>query len=63
MKEPVVDKNKCIGCGTCIALAAESFKFGSEGKAEAILPPGNKQEVIQDAIDSCPVDAISWKEK
>jgi ferredoxin len=62
-KKPVVDKAKCIGCGTCVALAAKSFKMDADGKSVAIDPAGDDEATIQNAIDSCPVAAISWKEE
>jgi ferredoxin len=54
-----VDKTKCIGCGTCIAIAPKSFKFDSEGKSEPINPPGDSEETIKEAAESCPVQAIN----
>ncbi|MGB9911553.1 MAG: ferredoxin [Microgenomates group bacterium] len=57
-----VDKNKCIGCGTCIAIAPKSFKFDNEGKSEAIVPPGDNEEKIKEAGESCPVNAIKIEE-
>jgi ferredoxin len=53
-----IDKNKCIGCGTCTVLAPKSFKLGGDGKAQVIEPPGDDQVKIKEAIDSCPVNAI-----
>ena len=53
-----VDKDKCIGCGTCVAIAAKSFKLTDDGKAIFIEPPGDEEAKIQEAIDSCPVAAI-----
>jgi len=32
-----IDKNTCIGCGTCIAIAPEIYEFDSDGKAKAKL--------------------------
>ena len=55
----VVDKTKCIGCGTCIAIAPKSFKFGEDGKSEPIEPPGDEEEKIKEAAESCPVQAIN----
>lgn len=37
MKRVVVDKNKCLGCGTCVALCPEIFELGEDGKAEVKL--------------------------
>lgn len=58
MSNPKVDKEKCIGCGTCVALAGASFKFDENGKAEEIIPAGDDAETVKMASDSCPVQAI-----
>ncbi len=63
MKKLTVDSSKCIGCGTCVALAQKSFKMADNSKAQPINPPRDDKEVVQNAIDSCPVAAISWKEE
>ena len=54
----IVDKNLCIGCGTCVAIAPKSFKLDNEGKAEVVETPQDKEEAIKEAIDNCPVGAI-----
>lgn len=61
-KTATVDKNKCIGCGSCIALASQTFKLGSDGKAETINPAGDDEATVQTAVDGCPVKAISFTE-
>jgi len=61
MKRPVVDKSKCIGDGTCTVIAAKTFKLGADNKAEVIEPVGDDEKTVQEAIDSCPTVAISWK--
>lgn len=53
-----IDKNLCLGCGTCVAIASKTFRLGNDGKAEVIEPAGDKEETIKEAIDSCPVSAI-----
>jgi len=58
-KLPQVDKETCIGCGTCTVLAPKTFKLGKDGKAEVINPPRDEEEKIKEAVDSCPVQAIS----
>lgn len=62
MKKLVVDKEMCIGCGTCVALSPKVFKLSDDGKAQVIDQEGEDDNTIQNAIDSCPVSAISWKE-
>jgi ferredoxin len=53
-----IDKNLCIGCGTCVAIAPKSFRLSDEGKAEVVEPPGDNEAMVKEAIDSCPVAAI-----
>ena len=36
MEDFVVDKNVCIGCGACAAVASNTFEIGDDGLAEAI---------------------------
>jgi ferredoxin len=60
-KKLVVDAQTCIGCGTCAALAANTFKM-QDGKSIVTDTKGDSEDTIQSAIDSCPVDAISWSE-
>ena len=57
----VVDKSKCIGCGTCVAIAPQSFKL--EGATAVALDPlGDSEELVKEAVDSCPVDALTIEE-
>jgi len=61
-KKLQVDKDKCIGCGTCVALAPKTFKIGQDSKSIVIDPPGDDEATIKTTIDSCPVEAIAWTE-
>jgi len=55
-----IDKELCIGCGTCEALAPDVFSMNEEGKAE--LKKGFDEEKNKDAInqtvETCPVNAV-----
>ena len=53
-----IDKNLCIGCGTCVVIAPKSFKLSDDGKAEIVEPQGDSEAKIKEAVDSCPVSAI-----
>ncbi len=62
-KKVVIDKGECIGCQSCVELCPEVFGFNeAEDKAEVILPEGGPEDCIQEAIEVCPVECISWQE-
>ena len=63
-KKLVVDESTCIGCGTCVALCPEVFELGEDGKAKVKLQNSKTpklQAEIDEAIEVCPVKAISLK--
>ena len=53
----VVDGNKCIGCGACVAACSGSFEM-KDGKAHVVKAEVEKLTCEKDAVSSCPVDAI-----
>ncbi len=56
-----VDERKCIGCTYCSSVATNTFAMEPEqGRARAFRQDGDSQELIQEAIDTCPVDCIDW---
>ena len=52
-----VDKEKCIGCGLCASICGEVFEIGDDSKAK--VKKQKDAACVKEAIDSCPVDAIS----
>ncbi|KXB06332.1 ferredoxin [candidate division MSBL1 archaeon SCGC-AAA382A20] len=63
MKKPVVDRDVCNGSAVCVEIAPGVFDLNDQGKAFVEDPQGASEEIVQQAIGACPVDAISWKEK
>jgi len=62
-KKAVVDPNLCIGCGSCAAVAPKSFVMDdASGKALATNPTGDDEKTVQEAVDGCPVAAITLEE-
>jgi ferredoxin len=61
-KVPVVNKSLCTSCGLCTEIAPNTLKLDKDDLAEVYNPTGDPEDVIQEAIDSCPIEAISWKE-
>lgn len=62
-KVPFVDPEVCIGCSACAALAPNVYEMQADGKSKVVNGEGDSEENIQRTIDTCPVTAISWKEK
>jgi ferredoxin len=58
-KKIVVDKETCIGCGTCVSIAPDYFDLGSDGKSFVIKEYNEKdKDQIEEAKNNCPVGAI-----
>ncbi|AFY52731.1 ferredoxin [Rivularia sp. PCC 7116] len=56
-----VDEITCIGCKHCSHVARNTFYIESDyGRARVMRQDGDSEEVIQEAIDTCPVDCIHW---
>lgn len=56
-----VDEVTCIGCKHCAHVARNTFYIEPDyGRSRVIRQDGDTEEVIQEAIDTCPVDCIHW---
>jgi ferredoxin len=55
-----INREKCIGCGSCEAICPESF-FMKGGKAFVKKDSVEKINCEEEAVESCPVEAISIK--
>ena len=56
-----VDEVTCIGCKHCAHVARNTFYIEPDyGRSRVIRQDGDLEDVIQEAIDTCPVDCIHW---
>ena len=62
MPVPEVDTDLCTGGELCVDIAPNTFELNDEGISEIIDPEGDDEDAIQEAIDSCPTEAIAWAE-
>jgi len=57
-----IDQEKCIGCGSCVAVCPELFELGGEDNKAQIKKGSIEEEsntkCAQEAVDICPVQAI-----
>ena len=59
MANPKVDQDLCISCALCSQVCPEVFEVGPDGKAQVKADADLNAACIQDAVDQCPVGAIS----
>lgn len=56
-----VDELTCIGCKNCAHVAHNTFYIEDNyGRARVTRQDGDPEELIQEAIDTCPVNCIHW---
>jgi ferredoxin len=62
-KKVIINEDDCIGCGSCEAICPEVFKLDSKkGKSTVIRPEGGPNDLIEEAMEACPVSCISLVE-
>jgi len=54
----VVDRERCVGFGTCVDVAPSIFGFDNEGKAVAPAEGEFPPQRLLDAAKACPALAI-----
>lgn len=70
MKKVKVNKDVCIGCGACTAIASDVFSFDEDNLAKANeenndidkMDDETKNDVM-DALEGCPTSAIVIEEE
>lgn len=63
MKKITVEQDLCIGCGACVSIDSENFKFDENGLSKEV------NEIVEDdnelavtAMEACPTGAIKMEE-
>lgn len=55
-----VDEFSCIGCKNCANMAPDVFAIEEDFGRARVYSQCGKPDLVQQAIDSCPVDCIHW---
>lgn len=59
MAKIILEREKCIGCGSCEAVCPKNWKLQEDGKANYLgLEEVKEVGCNQDAADNCPVQCI-----
>lgn len=53
-----IDIELCLGCGSCVAVAPNTFTMGTNYKAEVLENVTDDDVTIESAVSICPVQAI-----
>jgi ferredoxin len=63
MRKPWVDPSLCQSAEICVSVAPGMFRLSEEGLSEVYNAEGADEATVQQAIDSCPYQAIKWVEE
>jgi len=55
----VVDRELCFGFGDCVDTAPAVFALDADNVATVVDPDGARHDIIVEAAQNCPVDAIT----
>lgn len=53
-----INRTQCIGCGTCSAIAPDTFELDKNYKTSVLSSSKDSLETILQAAQSCAVEAI-----
>ncbi len=56
-----VYENECIGCKHCVHTAPNTFYMEpNHGRARVFNQDGDPEDIVEEAMDTCPVNCIHW---
>ena len=59
-RQPVVDRDLCMGSGQCVYYAPNTFDQDDDSIAVVTNPRGDDEQTIEAAVAACPTGALSW---
>jgi ferredoxin len=64
IKHVIIDGEECVGCETCVELCPDVFEFDEDAEKAYVKDDHEGDEAcIQEAIDSCPTECITWEDE
>ncbi len=55
----MIDEEACMGCESCVEICPEVFAMNDDGDKAVVLDPDSKAECVEEAMESCPGEAIT----
>ena len=63
-KKIKMDTTECIACWECVEISNEFFGMDKEDRRAFLINDENiPEELVDEAIESCPAECISWEEE
>ncbi len=59
----VIDEAECIACESCVEICPDAFRMSSGNEHAEVIDPKTSADCVGEAIDTCPVQCISWQEE
>jgi ferredoxin len=57
--EIAVDRDACMGSGTCVVLAPSTFAQDGDTKSVVVDARGDELGVVKEAVAACPMGALT----
>ncbi|HEU6438165.1 MAG TPA: ferredoxin [Nitratidesulfovibrio sp.] len=58
-----LDQDECMACESCVELCPAAFRMSSAGEYAEVIDPHTTADCVEDAITTCPVECIEWREE
>ena len=55
----VINEEECVGCETCVELCPAVFEMNDDGDKATVKNPDATDDCVDEAIETCPNEAIS----
>ncbi len=53
---PIIDQDKCVGCGKCVEVCSEDVFFGSKKKSIPVVTYGEECWHCNACVLDCPIE-------
>jgi ferredoxin len=62
-REFYIDDEECIACGSCSEICPDCFHFEEDMEVAKVTAFDCDEDLIQEAMDTCPVQCIHWEDE